>query len=173
MKLFSNPVHPHRVFATTEQSGGTASELKPPAKEDKKPKKQVQPTCTCGCLTAWVAAIAAPYVPKLPNTTTTTWPALPPFQTETETGEEFWSADVNMKTYDCNTKVVAAQNAAVLSLAHNDYSRSRTRNLGLGGWGAWTAWGAFANTGNYNDARALATSAPPVTHCPNDGVPCP
>lgn len=129
--------------------------------------------CTCYCFVNWIAPIAAPHVPKLPNTVVTTLFALPPFQTETETGEEFWTANVNKKDYHCVTKVVLATTPDTPNLVHNTYSRSRTRNFGLG-WGPWTAWSPFANTGNYTNAQALATSAPPMLpECTAVGVACP
>ena len=139
--------------------------------------------CHCYCLAAWGAAIAAPFVPKLPTTVSTHIPGNK--QTETETGEEFWTATANDKTYQCGTVNVLNVAAVNLNLVHNTYSRSRTRSRTLGfqwgwppvfwnPWGAWTGWTPFANTGNLGDAVALATSAPPATpHCPAVGIACP
>jgi len=142
-------------------------------KGDKEPK-QVAPPCTCYCLAAWAGPIAAPYVPVLPTTVTTRWFALPPIQTETEIGDEFWNATVNVKTYICANNQVTAVVPTAYGLVHNTYSRSRTRTLGLFGWGAWTAWTPFANTGNKTNAQALATSAPPATpECTTVPIACP
>ena len=131
--------------------------------------------CTCYCLQAWGAPIAAPYVPVLPTTISLTG-FFPPTQTEVETGDEFWTATVVQKTYNCTTKAVTATATLNLNLVHNTYQRSRTRTFVFAWppWGPWGAWTPIANTGNLANGAALATSTPPSTpHCPDDGVPCP
>lgn len=132
------------------------------------------PPCTCFCLVNWIAAIAAPYVPNLPNTTSTRWLPLPVTETEIESGDEFWTANVNKKDYNCTTLQIIAVTPQVLNLVHNTYSRSRTRTLGITGWGPWTPWTPYANTGNLNNVQALGTSAPPsLPECAAVNVGCP
>jgi|GEM_PF-3822316 len=156
------PETPPEQIETQQTGGGGAA---PPA--------PAPPPCTCYCLVNWGAAIAAPHVPT--NTfTTTNWFALPPTQTETEDGDEFWDANTNKKDYNCATKQVTLVTPDTPNLVHNTYRRTRSRTLGFTGWGAWTAWTAPANTGNLANAAALATSAPPQTPvCTAQGVPCP
>lgn len=145
----------------------------------KRPQQPAVPvSCTCYCLAAWGAAIAAPYVPNLPTTVTGNF--LTGTQTETETGDEFWTASVNRKIYNCGTATVTATAALNLNLVHNTYSRTRTRTgTWRWGWppfvwGGWTPWTAYATTGNLNDRAALLTSAPPSTPwCTDKGVACP
>lgn len=146
--------------------------------EPKQPQPTAAAACTCYCLAAWAAPIAAPYVPNLPNKVSGGfWNGT---QTETETGDEFWTASVNQKTYTCGTATVTATTGLNLNLVHNTYTRNRSRTgTWRWGWppfvwGAWTAWSAYLSTGNLNDRAALMTSAPPSTPwCTDTGVACP
>lgn len=141
------------------------------------PKEPTARICTCYCLQTWGAAIAAPYVPTSTTEAWTSW--LPPVKTVTETGDEFWTATVVQKTYDCDTKVVQSTTQQTLNLVHNTYSTSWTKRFFLNLWPLAAGWvigtpGPYANTGNLGDKAALGTSSPPATpHCPDDGVACP
>jgi len=152
-----------------------------PAADEAMPGQPIQTApvaCTCYCLASWGAAIAAPYVPNLP--TKVVGGILARTETETETGDVFWTANVNRKSYACGTANVTATTALSLNLVHNTYSRSRARTGAWRWgwppfvWGAWTPWTVYLPTGNLNDRDALLTSAPPSTPwCTDKGVACP
>jgi hypothetical protein len=124
--------------------------------------------CKCYCFVKWGAAIAAPFVPRLP-TTISTWFFI--YEVETEDGEEFWTADVNEKTYVCNTQQVLGVTPLVLNLVHNDYQTSRSRWV----WNPWpAAWGPKVKSAVYGNAKALGTSSPPaLPECTAVGIACP
>ena len=158
--------------------------------------------CICYCLTSWIAPInpVNPDVPDPGQPTVTGWTN----QTETEeAGWEFWTANVNQKTYVCETRGVVSIAALVLNLGHNRYTITRTRSLRIalvpktsgpwtitiGPWTItipavtilvptpfWTPWTAPARVpGPVVSAQAaLATSSPPsLPVCTDVGVACP
>ena len=127
-------------------------------------------SCKCYCLVNWIGPIAAPYIPSGPTTVVTSWFV---FQTDIETGDEYWSANVNEKSYVCDTQQVLGVNPQVLQMLHNTYQMTRTRYWFFG-WSAWTPWGAAVNTGNLTNAQALGTSSPPaLPECTAVGIACP
>ena len=173
MLLIGFSMMPVLAFAQTQSEPGGSNGAEDKGAIQEETGKAPPATCTCYCLVGWGAAIAAPYVPN-PTTSATVWWPLPPVETETETGDEFWTANTNKKDYNCTTKQVLLVTPDTPNLTHNTYSQTRTRTMGFTGWGAWTAWSGPANTGNLGDAAALATSAPPQTPiCTANGVPCP
>jgi len=153
------------------------------------------PLCTCYCLAAWGAPLAAPDIDD-PGMPTTAIAAGPPItETETTTGTTYWTATVNVKTYVCKTPKVVKTATDTPNLAHNTYAITRTRVLGpttvtvlgvtvtigpwlvfgvpVGTWGPWTP-PARVNSAPLPAAQALASAAPPMTPvCTSVGVVCP
>jgi len=142
-------------------------------------------TCQCYCIRNWGAPL--PNADVVSTATVSTWLKT---QTETETGEVFWTATVTEKTYLCATKKVTGSRDINANLARNNYTQTRTRTLGISAtfkrvlgilipvkmrffWGPWSAW-TRTNGPNYTEKESLASPSPPfLPWCQDENIPCP
>jgi hypothetical protein len=118
----------------------------------------------CYCFLNWIAPLANPLVPGpgFPTVTTSTFGWT---ETETESGDEYWNALILMKFYDANTNQVLLVVPQIIPLAHNSYTRSRSRTLSFRlslwpfGWPPWPAWPVPTRGAVNTGSQALAAGS--------------